>query len=320
MIRMIPDQPRESASMSLISRRTAMVGASSLLLMPLARAQTQNFTVQRNLEYGKHDGVALLGDLYVPAAPGKYPVVVAVHGGGWQAGSKDGYRYWGPWLAQRGIAVFSADYRLSKPDRKMFPESVHDIRAAVQFVRSRGEAIKVDPDRIGMMGDSAGGHLVALVALAGDHPTFKGTAYMDDPYAGVSTRVKAVVPGYGVFELVQQWNHDQVNRPRDNIVEKYLGAAPMDNRKLYFDASPISYATRANSGISFLITNGTEDDIVDRLQSDNFMLALKQSGNFARHIVMQGSGHFWMSDPIEEPESIPGFFAPRVLRFLQERL
>lgn len=308
--------------MHLTTRRAALAGSGALAAAAAlpARAQTADIEARLNVEYGRHDGAALLGDLYLPAAPGKYPVVTAVHGGGWQAGSKAAYQYWGPWLAKRGIGLFAAGYRLMTPGKKMFPESVHDIRAAVQFLRSKGEALKIDPERIGLMGDSAGGHIACLVALAGDHPTFKGAAYMDDPYSALSTRVKTVVALYPVTDMAQQWNHDALNRPLDNIAEKYLGATLADSRKLYFDASPVSYATKSNAAVAFLITHGTEDDIVDRVQSDNFLLALKQSGNYARHIVMQGSGHFWGSDPIEEPGSISGFFAPRVLRFLQERL
>ena len=282
-------------------------------------AQTAEVETRINLEYGRHDGAALVGDLYSPKAPGKYPAIVAVHGGGWQGGSKSTYQYWGPWLAQRGYVVFSIDYRLVKDGKKMFPDSVHDVRAAVQFIRSKAPDLKVDPDRIGLIGDSAGAHLAALVALAGDHPTF-ANAYRDDPYAAVSTKVKTAVVAYGVFDMAQQWNHDVSQRPRDNIAEKYLGAVPSDDRKLYFDASPMSYAVKANSGVSFFITHGTEDDIVDRIQSDAFLIALKQAGNYARHIVMQGSGHFWLADPIDEPGSISGFFAPRMLRFLAERL
>ena len=63
--------------------------------------------VRLGLEYARHDGAALVGDLYAPKAEGKYPVVVAVHGGGWQLGSRDSYRYWGPWLAERGYALFA---------------------------------------------------------------------------------------------------------------------------------------------------------------------------------------------------------------------
>ncbi len=298
----------------LIAAVAALAGA-----MVPARAQTGGFDLQRNVEYGKHDGVSLLGDLYTPSAPGKYPAVVAVHGAGWQGGSKSSYQYWGPWLAQRGYVVFSIDYRLAAAGRKMYPESVNDTRAAVQWARSKGAAIKVDPDRIALTGDSAGGHLAALAGLAADHPNFRG-AYADDPYASVSAKVKAIIPAYGVFDMVQQWNHDLVHRPYDQIVEKYLGFKPMDDRKAYFEASPMSYVTRDNSGVSFFMTHGTEDDIVDRRQSDDFLVALKQNGNYARRIVMQGSGHFWYTDPVEEPGSVPGFFAPRLLRFLQDRL
>jgi len=270
-----------------------------------------------NVEYGRHDGEALLGDVWSPKAAGKYPAVVAVHGGGWQGGSKSAYRFWGPWLAQRGYVVFSIDYRLVKPGKKMFPESVYDVKAAVQFVRSQAVELKVDPDRIALMGDSAGAHLAALVALGGD--AFD-KAYKDDPYAATSARVKAVIPIYGVFDMAQQWDHDLLNRPGDNIAEKYLGAPPSVDRKLYFDGSPLSYALKASSSVSVLLANGTEDDVVDRAQTDAFFLALKQSGNFVRRYVMQGAGHYWLTDPIDEPGSYSAFFAPRLLRFLAERL
>lgn len=270
-----------------------------------------------NVEYGRHDGEALLGDLWAPKAAGAYPAVVAVHGGGWQGGSKSAYRFLGPWLAQRGYVVFSVDYRLVKPGKKMFPESVYDVKAAVQFVRSRGAELKVDPDRIALMGDSAGAHLAALVALGGD--AFNA-AYKDDPYAAVSAKVKAVIPVYGVFDMAQQWDHDLLSRPGDNISEKYLGGPPSADRKLYFDGSPLSYAVKASSNVSVLLANGTEDDVVDRAQTDAFFLALKQSGNFVRRYVMQGAGHYWLTDPIDEPGSYSGLFAPRLLRFLGERL
>ena len=273
--------------------------------------------MRANLDYGRHDGEALLGDAYMPKAPGKYPAVITVHGGGWQGGSKGAYRFWGPWLAQRGYVVFSIDYRLVKPGKKMFPESVQDVRAAVQFVRSHAADLKVDPDRIALMGDSAGAHLAALVALGRD-AFAKG--YPDDPYAAVSAGVKAVIPVYGVFDMAQQWDHDLLNRPGDNIAEKYLGAPPFVDRKLYFDGSPLSYAVKASSSVSVLLANGTEDDVVDRAQTDAFFLALKQSGNFVRRYVVQGAGHYWLTDPIDEPGSASGFFAPRLLRFLGERL
>ena len=189
----------------------------------------------------------------------------------------------------------------------------------MQFVRGRGEAIKVDPERIGMMGDSAGAHLVALTALTYEDAPFIN-AYPKDAFASVSARVKAVVGFYGVYDMAQQWNHDQLHRPHDNISEKFLGAPLTENRKIYLEASPITYVVKAKNATSFLIVHGTEDDIVDRAQSDNFLLALKQAGFYARHIVVQGAGHFFASDPILEPGSRSSETAGPILRFFKERL
>ena len=290
----------------------AMAASTSAFAQPLGEVETR-----ANVEYGRHDGETLLGDAYMPRAPGKYPVIIAVHGGGWQGGSKSAYRFLGPWLAQRGYVVFSIDYRLVKAGKKMFPESVHDVRAGVQFVRSQAAEFKVDPDRIALMGDSAGAHLAALAALGGE--AFGG-AYKDDPYAAASAKVKALITAYGVFDMAQQWDHDLLNRPGDNIAEKYLGAPPSVDRKRYFDASPLSYAVKSAAGVSVLLANGTEDDVVDRAQTDAFFLALKQAGNFVRRYVMQGAGHYWLTEPLDEPGSFSAFFAPRLLRFLGERL
>jgi acetyl esterase/lipase len=241
-----------------------------------------------------------------------------VHGGGWQAGTRAGYRYWGPFLAERGYVAFAISYRLSTPQQPNYPQAVQDVKAAVQFLRARGADLKVDPERIGIMGDSAGGHLAALVALSADSPRF---ANPESPYASISSRVKVAVPVYGVFDLVKQWEHDQLARPRDQITEKHLGGAPMDIMDVFLEASPINWATRHNNAASFLVVYGTADDIVDyQTQSVPFINALKRAGIYTRTVPMQGAPHFWMWDPIDEPNSWPGFLAPRLLRFLAERL
>lgn len=275
---------------------------------------------QTGVTYATHDGVALLGDLYAPDGNGPFPALVAVHGGGWQQGSRASYRHWGPYLAARGYVLFAVDYRHCKANQKSYPEAVHDIRAAVQYLRGSAQALKIDAKRIGITGDSAGAHLAALVALAGDAPIFSG-AYRDDAFASSSARVKAAVGLYGVYDMAAQWQHDLVARPRDQITEKFLGAAPIDDRRLYFDASPLSYVTRDNNQTAFLIAYGTEDDVVEvATQSTVFVTALKQAGAFVRTTIVPGAPHFWGSDPIEEPESFSGFFAPRLMRFLADRL
>ncbi|SEE15116.1 Acetyl esterase/lipase [Rhizobiales bacterium GAS191] len=276
--------------------------------------------VRIGITYATHDGVALMGDFYAPKERKDAPILIGVHGGGWQVGTRDFYRYWGPYLAKRGYGLFSIDYRLVQEGRKMFPEAVQDVRAAVQYVRAHAAELNIDPARIALIGDSAGAHLSALVALAGDSPPFC-TGYPSDQNASVSSSVKAVVLFYGVYDMAAQWRHDQLTRPRDQISQKFLGVPPAENRRLYFDASPLSYVQADGNATSFLLTYGTEDNIVDRVtQSEAMLTALSEAGKYVRTVIVQSAPHFWSADPIEEEGSFSGFLAPRLLRFLKERL
>ncbi|HTF13356.1 MAG TPA: alpha/beta hydrolase [Burkholderiales bacterium] len=275
---------------------------------------------RREVEYAVHGGVSLKAHLYAPKGPGKFPALVAVHGGGWRLANLDNYRYLGPWLAERGYVTLAVTHRLSKPAEKVYPEAVQDVRAAVQFVKGRAAELRIDPERIALMGDSSGGHLASLVALAGEHALFKD-GNPGDPHGSISTQVKAAVSVYGVHDLARQWRHDQVSRPRDQIVERFLGASLLDDRRIYFDASPLSYVSAKNNGTAFLLAWGTGDDVVDHEeQGEAFLEALKQAGHYVRSAVLAGAPHFWIGDPIDEPGSYSGFFAPRLLRFLQGRL
>jgi acetyl esterase/lipase len=267
-----------------------------------------------DIAFAEHDGVTLLGDLYLPKGIGKAPVLVGIHGGGWQLGDRKFYAHWGNYLAKQGYAVFAIEYRLMKPGLKTWPGAVHDTKAAVQFIRAQAAEFGLDTERVGLIGDSAGAHLSALVALASEEPLFaSGSA--------PAARPKVVICFYGVYDMLAQWEHDQMTRPRDQITEKLLGAPPMISRKLYFEASPISYVTVDKNSTRFLLIYGREDDIVDpATQSEKFLMALKQAGFFARTIVVPGAGHFWASEPMDEPGSFSAYTAPKMLRFLQTAL
>jgi acetyl esterase/lipase len=290
-----------------------------MFVLPAAGAFAKDYEVviRPNLEFVKHDGTNLAGDLYLPKGLDKAPVVIAAHGGGWQVGSRAAYKYWGPFLARNGFALLSIDYRLGKAGA--YPGSVYDLKAAIQFVRAKAADLGLDAERIGLMGDSAGAHLAALVALAPDQ--FTG-GYRGDPNFAVSAGVKAVVGFYGVYDMLAQWQHDQIARPRDQIAEKYLDASPMQNRRVYFDASPMSYATIDRNRSRFLLIHGTADDVVDPVtQSLAFQNALNQAGIYVRRFVVPGAGHFWAADPFEgEIGGYGATAAPTILRFLEGAL
>ena len=300
-----------------------VVAVPPLVAAQVALAQTYAVATKPNVEYVVHEGVKLTGDFYLPTGLDKAPVIVAVHGGGWQAGSPDSLNAWAPFMARNGYAVFAIRYRLAKPGAGSYPAAVYDVKAAVQFVRAKAAELGFDPTRVALAGASAGAHLASLVGIAGNEPQFS-TRYRDDPNAAVPADVKVVISYYGVYDMQAQWLHDQITRPRDQITEKFLGASPMQNRRIYFDASPTSYATvekNEKSRTRFLLIHGTNDDIVDpQTQSQVFLTALKQAGFFARSIVVPGSGHFWASEPVEEPGSYGAQAAPQMLRFLQGAL
>src|SRR5215469_10598660 len=165
-----------------------------------APAMTSSSTVT----YATHDGVALQGDLSLPEGAGPFPALVAVHGGGWQQGVRSQFQHWGPHLAARGFGLLAISYRLAKKGTKAFPEAVHDVVAAVRFLRAKAAEFRLDPERLGLFGASAGAHLAALAALGANAGVFTD-GYPDDSYAELSANVKVLVGVYGVYDLIEMW-------------------------------------------------------------------------------------------------------------------
>src|SRR5258706_1935726 len=148
---------------------------------------------RREIEYAVHGGVALKGHLYAPKGPSRFPLVIAVHGGGWRLANLHNLRILGPWLAERGYATLAVTHRLSKPAEKAYPEAVQDVRAAVQVAKGKAAELRIDPERIALMGDSSGGHLAALVALAREHALFR-QCNAADSHGRALTGVQGRVP------------------------------------------------------------------------------------------------------------------------------
>lgn len=212
-------------------------------------------------------------DLYLPpTGEGPFPLVVWVHGGGWQGGDKA----LGPFafqrrLTDRGYALASVNYRLS--GEAIFPAQIHDVKAAVRWLRANAARYRLDPNRFGAWGSSAGGHLVALLGTSGGDPSLEGSELGN---AGTSSRVQAVVDWFGPVDFLQMGEHaaangcppEAVERPDapDSPESKLIGE-PIDERPdLVAAASPLSYVSADDP--PYLIEHGTLDCLVPPLQSD----------------------------------------------------
>jgi acetyl esterase/lipase len=151
------------------------VASALVLATTVAPAAAQEpVEVRRDVEYGVANGKRLLLDAYVPPGSGaeRRAAVVMIHGGGWRVGDKGSWRPEAERLAARGWVAFSINYRLDEP--AVFPAEIDDVQTAVRWVRAHARDFGVDPERIGALGESAGGHLTAMLATLGDGSLHEG--------------------------------------------------------------------------------------------------------------------------------------------------
>lgn len=260
---------------------------------------------ERDVVFAERRDGPLHGDVVLPAGEGPWPVMVLIHGGGFQAGDKEMESGWAEYLASIGVASFAINYRLCTSEISTFPEALFDVKAAVRFLRVRAAELGLVGDAVGVLGESAGGHLAAMAALTSGDADFS-----EEDVDPADDRVVVAVPVVGVFDLLAQWEHDQLHRPLDHVSEKFLGGTPMSQRDVFYRASPLFHASAARAaGTRWLVMWGDEDDVVDHTtQAVPFVLALKRAGAVVRTRALVGADHFW-SLPSSVPQVTEGYMA-----------
>jgi len=218
-----------------------------------------------DIEYGRVGERALLLDLYYPdslvePAPG----LVFIHGGGWQSGDKRDYKYYTTRYAQRGYVVATIGYRFKQ--EAPFPACVEDAKCAVRWMRANTEELSVDPDRIAVIGGSAGGYLSMMVGYSPDVPELEGNG----GHAGVSSAVACVVNLYGPTDLTADMARAH------GFVESFLDTTYEQDPDRFTLASPIHHLDATDPPT--LIIQGTIDDIVPVAQADLLAERLRELG------------------------------------------
>jgi acetyl esterase/lipase len=260
--------------------------------------------VDKKIQFAEADGKPLFGDLYRPAHVERpCGIFVFVHGGGWIAGSRASGEGLGRLLARAGYACFSVDYRLARTAAPSYPGAVDDVRAAIDFLRAEAARFEIDGERIALFGASAGGHLSALAAL---------TTPLEAAY------LRALVCVYGIYDLKTQWDHEITVRPRGNLVEALLGCSPMEDRRVYFEASPISHVSLQRRKLPVFLGYGLQDDVVPHRQSEAFLLALSQCNCQARKYVAADAGHFWLNEDLLNENAHSRRFIRAALAFVRD--
>lgn len=240
----------------------------------------------RDIEYAKVDGKPLLLDVFVPRRADKpMPVVVWIHGGGWRAGSKE--RCPTIPLTARGYGVVSINYRLT--DAATFPAQIHDCKGAIRWVRAHASEYGFDPDRIGVWGASAGGHLVALLGTSGGNKEIEGDVggNLDQ-----SSRAQAVADFCGPtsfleFEVTPE-NLKRVDSA-GSALARLLGGPPSEKKDAARAASSTTYVSKDDP--PFLIVHGDQDPLVPVQQARILADKLKQAGVDVTLHIMPGAGH-----------------------------
>lgn len=216
-------------------------------------------------------------DLYLPEeVKSPLPVVVWIHGGGWQMGSKEGCP--AVPMVLKGFAVASINYRLSS--KAAFPAQIEDCKAAIRWLRSNAEKYHLDADHIGVWGESAGGHLAALLGTGGEVQAWNGSC---GP-AEQSSRVQAVCDWYGPADFNAAAEKYDVP-----AVKQLLGNPTADLKEKAAAASPVTYVSPSSA--PFLIFHGDKDEIVPVEQSQLLADALTKAGVAASLEIVKGGGH-----------------------------
>jgi len=273
-------------SLSVSWLRFACLFAVMLAALSLTGCRTyspKQVSVQRDLEYGRPDGVSLKLDLYTPKnTTNRTPVLVWIHGGAWKAGSRSPCPL--AFLVKDGFAAVSIEYRFI--DQAPFPAQLHDCKGAIRWIKANAARFNLDPDRIAVFGASAGGHLAALLGTTADVKDLEGEVGGN---LEQTSRVQAICAFYPPTDLNRLITNPESRTSSSSDIGKLLGGPLEANLDKAARANPITYITPNDT--PFYILHGAKDKVVPLEQSVLLHEALLKSGVESKLFTVPNKGH-----------------------------
>jgi acetyl esterase/lipase len=260
-------------------------------------------TTENDLVYTKAGGTELKLDLARPAeGDGPFPAVLVIHGGAWRAGNKSDLRPLLGEFARRGYVAVSPQYRFCP--QETFPAQVHDVKAAVRWVKGHAKDYKVDPGHVGAVGFSAGAHLAMMLGVTGPSDGLEGDAPADAP----DTSIRAVVNYFGPTDLAAADIPD-VTRP---LLRDFVGGTPSEKPKETAQASPLTFVSAGDAPI--LTFQGTKDPLIPHTQATRLAEAMTAAGVPGRVELLAGASHGWGGADLDRTKSETFAFFDRYLK------
>lgn len=246
---------------------------------------------ERGIEFSNPDGQHLQLNLARPRnGIGPFPAIVCIHGGGFRAGTREGYDKLCVTLAQQGYVAVTVTYRLSPAYQ--FPAAVQDCKGAVRWLRANAAKYQVDPQRIGAMGGSAGGHLALFLGVTRGVKAFEGEGNLDQP-----SNVNCVVSFYGPSDFTQSYGKSV---DAHEVLPLFFGGNLEQKRREHIAGSPLNWVTP--QAAPTLCIHGTEDKYVAHEQSVWMVDRLKASAVEAELVTLPGAGHGFKGPDAEKAD------------------
>ena len=241
------------------------------------------YSTKKNIVYCEVNERKLLMDVFYPKKQTKKKriALIIIHGGGWRSGNRTMHHAMAQELATKGYVCFTPEYRLST--EALYPAAVHDIKAAIRWVRENANQFNIDTSKITVAGHSAGGELAAFMGATNGKPNFEGKQCN----LNTSSRVDAVIDIDGILAFIHPESGEGDDSKRTSAATYWFGYSKAENPELWKEASPLTHAGSHTPPTLFL------NSAVERMHAgrSDYIKLLDQYGIYTQVKTFEGAPH-----------------------------